>query len=367
MNGLLTNITGILYESSGYLLLGFGLAGVLHVVLARYPGITALLTGRGKRPVVMSTILGLPLPLCSCSVLPAAMTLRRQGASKGATASFLISVPETDVVSIMLTYGLLGPVMAIYRPIAALVTALAAGLAVNSLDSGQSGGTKPAEAVKSCCHPEPPKTGIISTRADWPWWKRAFHYGFVEIFDDIIRQLFLGLIVAGVLVAWLPSVDLGSFTGGNWMTYLAMLAVGVPLYVCATASTPIAAGLIAGGLSPGAAMVFLLAGPATNIASLFVLRREFGKMLLVVYLIVIAVVSLTTGVLLDMMLRNFIATPIVAHTHDHGATWFSVSATIVFLLLVASSLYRTRTFPKLWGRISGSSQKTSEVTSSGNK
>jgi len=350
MRDVLSQILGIFNESSPYLLLGFLLAGVLHVVLARFPRLTALFTGRGSRPVFMSALLGLPMPLCSCSVLPAAMTLRRKGASKGATASFLVSVPETDVVSILLTLALLGGVVAIYRPLAALATALVAGLLINALDRRGDAAQRSPAAAPGCAHcaNDEVEKPVLSPGGGGPWWRRALRYGFVEIFDDIIAQLFLGILVAGVLMAWLPGLETVGRTQGALWTYLLMLVIGVPVYVCATASTPVAAGLIAGGVSPGAAMVFLLAGPATNIASLFVLRAEFGKRMLAVYLAAIAVASVALGLAFDAFLGHTVSAATIAERHaHHEISVFHIAATVVFLVLVLASFRRIHLVRKI--------------------
>ncbi len=356
MREILTETISIFNESSIYLLMGFILAGVLHVVLSRFPQVTALFTGQGQRPVFMSAIIGLPMPLCSCGVLPAAMTLRRKGASKGATASFLISVPETDVVSILLTFALLGGVMAFYRPAAALLTAIIAGLLINFVDRRlheQHMKTHHADGDDHCgCHEKPQETLMTTTQG--PWWKRALHYGFVEVFDDIVAQLFLGVLVAGILMAWLPDLEMVRRMEGSVWTYLIMLAIGVPVYVCAVASTPVAAGLIAGGLSPGAAMVFLLAGPATNIASLFVLRGEFGKRILVVYLVAIGIGSLALGVLFDTLLGGTVTASAVAEKHQHhGSSPLEIAATLVFLALILASFKRTNIIRRMKTSLTG--------------
>jgi uncharacterized membrane protein YraQ (UPF0718 family) len=357
MREILTETITILNESAVWLLLGFLLAGVLHVVLSRFPQITAMFTGGGQRPVYLSALLGLPMPLCSCGVLPAAMTLRRKGASKGATASFLISVPETDIVSILLTFALLGGVMAFYRPAAALITAVVAGLAINFVDrrlhekhmAEHHGG----DEKSCCCHNKPKDEGLMAT-TEGPWWKRVLHYGFVQIFDDIVAQLFLGILVAGVLMAWLPDVEMAQTLGSSVWSYAIMLVIGVPVYVCAVASTPVAAGLIAGGLSPGAAMVFLLAGPATNIASLFVLKGEFGKRILALYLVAIGAGSVLLGVLFDLLLGGTVTATAVAEKHQHhGSSPLEIGATVLFLLLILSSFKRTNIIRRMKNRLAG--------------
>lgn len=363
------NVLWILNESSIYLLIGFALAGVLHVVLRRTPRFTEMLARRGGRSVVLASVLGAPLPLCSCGVVPAGLTLRRRGASKGATVSFLVSVPETDVVSILLTYGLLGgPVMAIARPVAALITAMIAGLATNALDrdneeSPTASGDDPA---RSCGRDG--DTDVTSTESDRPrstpdhtprinreydetrgpiW--NAWRYGFVTFFDDIIAPLLLGMILGGLITLTLPHLGLEriqSFSGGAFLTMLAMLAIGAPMYVCATASTPIAAGLILGGVSPGAALVFLLAGPATNLGTLFVLRRELGGRTTVVYLASIAVVSIVIGLGLDVAIEHAwlpaVAPAPVGEAWCDGLGAVKTIAAVALLVLAGMTLYRRR-------------------------
>ncbi|MCK4659866.1 MAG: SO_0444 family Cu/Zn efflux transporter [Phycisphaerae bacterium] len=297
---VVNEVIRILNESAAYLLLGFALAGVLYWLINRSPRFSQALATRGSKSVFLAALFGLPLPLCSCSVLPAGMALRKQGASKGATVSFLISVPETDIVSILITYGLLGPVMAIFRPFAALVTAIVTGLVVNLVDGraappAESDATDSDQAGGQQCESCAPQSPGI-----WD----SLRYGFVTFFDDIIGLLLFGIILGGIITALLPVSDLERFAGGSLVSMLIMLAVGIPLYVCATSSTPIAVGLIAAGVSPGAALVFLLVGPATNTASLVVLAKHLGRSALVAYLCSIAVISVLMGLWLDTLIAS---------------------------------------------------------------
>ncbi len=345
MNEILSGIVAILYEAAPFLVLGFAFAGAIHVLLARYPRVTALLTGSGRMPIVWAALIGLPMSLCSCSVLPAARALRKEGASKGATASFLISVPETDVVSIFATLALIGPLFAVYRPTAAIIAALAAGFVVRAIELRERNGSvsqaRPS-SHDSCCNDD----AVAAPGA--PWWKRALRYGFVEVFDDIAPQLVLGILIAAVIGAWLPSLDPRLVSGGTWISYVVMVAIGVPLYVCASASTPIAAGLIAGGASPGAAMVFLLSGPATNLASLTVIRGELGTRGLFGYLFAIVAVSVGCGVLMDTLVDRY-TLPTFTPSHMHGThSPLEVALTIVFVAMIAWSFHRTRVIPRLW-------------------
>ncbi|HEX5131931.1 MAG TPA: SO_0444 family Cu/Zn efflux transporter [Candidatus Krumholzibacteria bacterium] len=354
MTDFFSSILAILNESAPYLLLGFALAGMLHVALARFPGITARLTRPGGRSVLFGALIGVPMPLCSCSVLPAAMALRRDGAGRGATASFLVSVPETDVVSILLTLALVGPVMAIYRPIAAIVAALSTGFAVERSgrreDAAQTAAQAAAPQATDACHC-PPQHAVDARPT--PWWRRALRYGFVEIFDDIVVQLLIGIALAALIGSWLPAIDVKSVGSSPVLQYLVMAAIGVPLYVCATASTPIAAGFIAGGISPGAAMVFLLAGPATNIASLVVLRAELGLRFLVTYLVSIIATSILLGAAFDLITASLSLPPVTAvlHTPEAASPW-RLAATGVFLVCTVVSLIRTRALQRLIGRFS---------------
>jgi uncharacterized membrane protein YraQ (UPF0718 family) len=354
----------ILEESAPYLLAGFLLAGLLNVVLSRYPRITSALTGPGKRPVFLAALLGAPLPLCSCSVIPSALTLRKQGASKGTVASFLISVPETDVVSIALTYALLGPVMAAARPLSAVFSAILAGLAVDRWAGAET--SRPAlPSLEETQAVDPPKCGDCDCGPDVGsppsseqgragWIGRALHFGFVEMFDDIIVQILIGIVIAGAVVAWLPGLDAAASWGRSPSAYLVMLVLGIPLYVCASASTPLALGLVVGGVSPGAALVFLLTGPATNMASLVVLGRQMGARALALYLAAVAIGALACGVLLDLVFSAgslpISASAAVASGAQRDG-FVGVLASGILLVLSVWSIHRTRRLPRVYASI----------------
>jgi uncharacterized membrane protein YraQ (UPF0718 family) len=352
----------ILLQAAPYLVFGYLAAGLLSVFLGRYQRIGGLLTAPGSRPVWLAALLGVPLPLCSCSVLPTALTLRKQGASKGTTASFLISVPETDVISIVLTYALLGPVLAVYRPVAAVVTAVVTGLVVNRIDESvkkrkaRVHADAPREAAAcGSCHCAGSDEGVEDAfpkkQNHRGWLARALHFGFVEMFDDIMVQLLVGILIAGAVVAWLPSFGLEDIVAGSPLTYLVMLAIGIPVYVCATVSTPLAVGLIAGGVSPGAALVFLLAGPATNIASLIVLNSQFGGRALAGYLVSIGVVSVLLGVGLDVLMGPGYRPAVVEMVHHmhHDTSILQIASATLLLALAAVSIWRTRLLSR-WAR-----------------
>ena len=374
MERFLSEFIAILTDASAYLLIGFAVSGILSILMSRHERIRAPMLGTGPRPVLMATLLGLPLPLCSCSVLPTGMMLLRQGVRRGPVASFLITVPETDVVSIMMTYGLLGPVMAVIRPLASLLTGIVTGLAVSMADSG-SVAAPPAEDVEPdvertlplasdescCCAHEPPEPKS--------WLRRALHAGFVDLFDHLIVRILVGLAIGAALTALLPMLDPASLTAHRWTTYLVMLLLGIPMYVCATSSTPTAAGMIAAGLSPGAALVFLLSGPATNTANIAILARQFGRRLLAIHLASIAAVSLLSGFLLDALVPSL--PPIVrlgASAAEGGPAPWAVAGTLVLLALSIMSLRRTHAVAQAsdwWERRTGRRPRRASVIGAG--
>jgi uncharacterized protein len=341
VNVVLDAIVAVFLDSAPYLLLGFALAGLTKVFLGEAPWLVRTLGRRGPRSVALAAIFGAPLPLCSCSVLPAAIALRRQGATKGATSSFLVSVPETDAVSVVLTWGLLGPLMAVVRPVAALCSALAAGLAVDAVDAQEremTDSSAPRDATSSapdCCAP-------VTNSAPRPWWRRALAFGFVEFFDDISAPLLFGLVIAGLVAAAAPALQDWSVLQAPWVWYVFALSIGVPTYVCATASTPVAVGMFMAGMSPGAVLVFLLVGPAISAASLAVLGREFGRRALGAHLIALICVALLFGLGLD---HFFGATAVrigAAVGAEREPELLGRVAAIVLVVLVLASARRKR-------------------------
>ncbi len=342
MNSVLLDTLRIIGDSSPYLLLGFLLSGVMQVALGRVEWVSRLLSGSGPRPILWAALLGAPLPLCSCSVVPAALTLRRQGASRGATASFLVSVPETDVVSIVLTWGLLGPLMAVFRPFAAVVSAIATGLAV---DLAQRWFPDADAAVQPApeCGRKPTSRGMV---------RDVFHFGFVELFDDLIGSLLLGLVMGGLVTALMPSLGLSRTTGGSLWTMLAMAALGVPSYVCASATTPIAVGLILGGVSPGAALVFLLSGPATNAGTILVLWRHLGRTSTLTYVTCIVASAILMGLWLDAIAgEGSTSLPAVAPQLSESLGPVQLTGLLAFLVLTVASFVRTRALDAAAGRL----------------
>jgi uncharacterized membrane protein YraQ (UPF0718 family) len=277
-----------------YLLFGFAMAGALSVLISPTT-IERHLGGNQSGSVIRAALFGVPLPLCSCSVIPVAVSLRRHGAGRGATMAFLLSTPQTGVDSMMVTYALLGPVLAIYRPVAAFITGLIGGLITNSLPQS----TPRTDAPESTCH-EPCCSEDSPSHGNR--WLRAFHHGFVTLPKDVGKSMLLGVFIAAMISAFVPEALLAEHLGGGLLSMLAMMLFGIPVYVCATASVPIAAALIAKGVSPGAALVFLMTGPATNAAGIAAVWRSMGSRTAIVYLATTAATALASGLVLDRFL-----------------------------------------------------------------
>lgn len=297
----------VFLESSIYILFGFFLAGLIDVFI-KQELILRFMTGKGFKPIIYASLFGIPLPLCSCSVIPTALAIDKKGAQREAIMSFMISTPETGVDSIILTYGLLGPVFAIFRPIAAFITALIAGIFCSEDDNksdlqSQMGAM---DTIRSSIND-------TSVRKDK---KRGFAYfkekgievyksGFVKLFDDVSLWMLIGFLITGLLSAIIPLNFFENYVGSGLLSMVIMALLGIPLYVCPSSSTPIAAALIAKGLNPGAAFVFLLTGPATNATTITVLMKQFGRRFVRIYFVTIFSVSIILGLFFNYLLGVF--------------------------------------------------------------
>ena len=328
MGTYLDELLRLVNEMSPYLLLGFLFAGLLRVVFPRQ--IVARYMGkRNFRSVFNASLLGVPMPLCSCGVLPAGIGFYRNGASRGSSISFLISTPQTGVDSILATYAMLGLPLAIIRPIVALFTGIMGGLLGNAVDKGQDEHDSAGAPVEN--HPRNVK--------------ELFRYGFVELIQDISKWLIIGMLVAALLSVLIPGDFFTSTISSEYMAMILMLLASVPLYICATGSIPIAAVLLMKGLSPGAALVLLMAGPATNIATMAVIGNTLGKRSLWVYLITIVGGALFFGILVNELLpREWITGAIPSLSgdpmHDHPLGWFSKAASVILGLLIVNGYIR---------------------------
>mgnify|MGYP000202669286 CR=1 FL=1 len=321
----INNFILLFTESAPFLLLGLLLAGVIRLLIPD-KWITKYL---GKNSsVVTAAVIGTPMPLCSCSVIPTAMGIRRAGASKASTASFMVATPETGVDSIGVTYALMGPVMAVARPIAAIVSAIVAGVLVRLWDIE----TPPIQekAVKSCCGGK--KSEVLSP---WGKAKAVVQYGYGKLLSDFMGWLMVGLFFAALIQTFVPSSLLSEYGSGVFAMML-VVVISIPMYICATASTPVAAGLMLSGISPGAALVFMLTGPATNIATLMVVKNELGLKSLIGYLTGVIVTALVMGLSFDWILNYFDIVIAVSHGH-HGemtSLLYSASAIVLASLII---------------------------------
>ncbi len=325
------NLWGTLQDMAPYLLFGFAVAGVLSVVVS--PDMVARhLGGSGLGSVFRAAIYGVPLPLCSCSVIPVTLTLRRQGASRGAATAFLLSTPQTGVDSIMVTYGMLGPLLAVYRPLAAFLTGVIGGGLVNALTRNQPDTPPTPEAHCACC-----KDGEHVRLANPVL--RALRHGFVTLPADVGGSMLVGLLVAGLIAAFVPDALFEGALGSGVVGMLAMMVFGIPLYVCATASVPIAAALIAKGVEPGVALVFLMTGPATNAAGIAAVWKMMGRRTALIYLGTTAGTALAAGFALDLLIAwTPLSVPVPCHTEHADPFLPSLFAVALIVVLLAPTL-----------------------------
>lgn len=370
----------VLFDSAIYVLFGFLIAGLLHVYLPT-DRIVRFLRGRGFKSVAAAAALGAPLPLCSCGVVPSAVELRRNGASREATISFLVSTPETSVDSIALSWGLLGPVFAVVRPVVAVLSALVAGLmqflwggpervdpqAIAAAEAGDCGcgsggagcGGSGPETTRGHRHEDHAQAaGARETIEDHcgvdhagvrPGQRLAhgIRYSLVSLFDDLAFWFVIGVVLTGLITALVPDGLLARVMDQELVSILFAAALGIPLYMCASSSTPVAAALLAKGLNPGAALVFLLTGPATNAATLSVLARVFGRRFAAIYVTAIAGTAIASGLVFNRLYHvDPAALPVAVPGLEHGpAAWIKWMGVAGFLVLLATSFRRTRFRP----------------------
>lgn len=319
-------------EMSPYLLFGFLMAGVLSVFVSPQ-FIERHLGGRGLLPVIKASAFGVPLPLCSCSVIPVSASLSRHGASRGAVVGFLLSTPQTGVDSIMVTLSMLGPVVAVYRPIAALLSGIFGGWAADIFSgrAAQAPAMPPDENNCQTCAVGKDRSRIV----------RMLQYGFLTLPADIGKALLLGLVVSALIAALLPKDYFSTVLPPGPLQMLVMMAAGIPVYVCATASVPIAAALMATGVSPGAAFAFLVTGPAVNAATLTTVWKILGRRSWLIYLLVVVTSAIGGGVILDCLV-----TPASVQTHVHKMSemlpaWVGNASAIALLGLLVFGIVRS--------------------------
>ncbi len=331
LNDIFTVIFSIFNEMSFYLLLGFLFAGILHVLVPQQI-FSKYLSKNSWLSVMYATLFGIPLPLCSCGVIPTAMALHKEGASKGSVISFLIATPQTGIDSIIATYSLLGLPFAIVRPVAAFVTSIFAGLVTNGFTKNDPA-IVPAQEVKK------EEKNLSFTQKI----KEVFKYGYIEMMEDIGKMLLFGLLVAGLIAYFVPDNFFTVFKGNTLLSMIIILIVAVPMYVCATGSIPIAVALMMKGMSPGTALVLLMAGPAANIASMMVIGKVLGKKTFIIYLSTLVIGAISCGLFIDNFLpANWfdVSSFSTMATHHHGGTFYyiKIACSFVLFFLLAYSI-----------------------------
>ena len=314
-----TEIWMVLYELGFPLLLGVTIAGAIHILIPS-GFITRNLGKRGMKSTFMSALIGVPMPLCSCGVIPTAIGLKRDGASNGAATSFLISTPQTGVDSILVNATFLGWPFAIFKLIVAFITGIIGGTLVDITDRDR-------ETRKDKISISAESTSYGSKI------KEALRFGIMELLGMIYGWIILGVIIAALISMFVPPGYLSNISWINGIAgYFLMLVIALPMYVCATGSVPIAASLIAAGMAPGTALVFLMAGPATNVATIGAIYRSLGKRVLGIYLATVAVFSMLFGWLFDFVIVPNKAVTLMYH---HGTNWFYTVCAIILIALLA--------------------------------
>lgn len=361
------NLWQTLAISAPWLIFGLLIAGMIKAKVSN-KWVAKHLSGNGSMPIIKGALIGAPLPLCSCSVIPVATQLHRSGASKGATAAFLVSTPETGVDSISLSYALLGPFMAVIRPISAILSAIITGLSISWFTKQNDSVTRSNESTaSSCCHEEAPKSSCCSTEKaeEKPSQKtsccatettelskeessccgtknngdaskmtllQGIHYAFTQMLDDMKKWLFIGLVLSALVMTFISNDFLLQYQN-QWWIYLLVFVASFPVYICASASTPVAAGLMLAGLSPGATLIFMLAGPSTNIATLGILKQELGAQAMKLYIVSLAITSIALGVAVDWIAHDWhidLHQQLMNH-HEFLPGWVSaISVVILF-------------------------------------
>jgi hypothetical protein len=333
----------IVNDSSFYLLAGFLIAGLIHEFISS-KRLAQHLGGSSFKSILKAALIGAPLPLCSCGVIPAAVSLRKDGASQEATVAFLISTPETGVDSISISYALLDPLMTIIRPIAAIITSITAGMSEKIF--GRKDYLKIAPAKDNCCECEYGNEKSKEKLPDKNLLKRlkdSFNYGFLDFFGDIVVYIMIGYVLAALISTLIPeSFILANFAGKGIVPMLGMLAIGIPLYICSTSATPIAAALLLKGVSPGAALVLLLSGPATNVTTMVAVGRFLGRRSLFLYILSIMVVTLILGFGLNWVydLINLSPRAKVGQGAELIPTWLRSISFVLFIWLTLFLLWK---------------------------
>ena len=337
-----------------YILFGLLFAGILHEIVPD----SLVIKHLGKEnlsSVVKATIFGIPLPVCSCGVIPLATSIKKSGASKGSVLSFLISTPITGIDSILATYGIFGWLFTIYRVITSIIIAIFAGIFTNIFDKEEANDNKPKFSLNtqsvlkvaftmqpkttkestSCCSDNSCCNSNTNSNNKKFSFISALKYGFLTLLGDIAKPLAWGLILGALITMLIPENLSNILTQYSWLSYLIIIAVAIPMYVCATASLPIAAAFILSGVSAGAAFVFLSAGPATNTVTIGVVKKMLGKKAVIIYLSTITIGSILFGLILDYLFEaNSINPKNLVHIDEHFGVVSILSSVILISFLI---------------------------------
>ena len=329
LNIFVKEMWSLCVDMAPYIILGMLVSGIISVFI-NSDIIFEHIGPKNFISTLKSTLFGVPLPLCSCGVIPVAATLRESGASKGSTVSFLVSTPQTGVDSVLLTYGMLGPVFALFRPVAAFVSGILSGVVINKFDEDEHHHIRKEDLEKN--NKLKLKDKIIS----------GFKYGFISLPADIVVPLFKGLLVAAAISIFLPPDYIANhFTSNIYVQFLLMLIISIPFYVCATASIPVAVALMAKGISPGAAFIFLMAGPATNASSIAVIKNILGAKTLYFYLALISFSAISFGFIFDLFFKETaFKIPNMLHHHNHGSGLGTLLGFIFIIVLINAYVSR---------------------------
>ena len=296
------NLWDLMLELAPWLFAGTLVSSVLHVYLPK-DFVSNRLGGGGIGQVARAVAFGVPLPLCSCGVIPAAVSLKKDGAAAGASVGFMISTPQTGIDSLLITASMLGWPFALFKIVAATVTGVVGGVLVDQLKPEASPDTDDEASNLHYHH-----NGTVV-------WQEMIRYGLYELIYPIWRWLVIGMVLSATVTTWIPEDQFAALGDGGLWTLLLMVGISMPLYVCATASVPVAASLVASGFPEGAALVFLMAGPATNVATVGAVHRVFGTQVMTIYLLTVFVGSIGFGLVFDMSWGLNASAMILEHRH----------------------------------------------------
>lgn len=355
-----TQFIDVTLDMAPWLLAGLFAASLVKALIPE-SFIMRWLGGRGVGPITRGALVGAPLPLCSCSVIPMAIGLRRNGASKSSTVSFLVATPETGVDSIALSWVMLGPFMTIARPVSAIISAIYSGfltmiaelydakaetqlMAREPVMSKANSGARimpiavtSEDAEKaddsSCSSSEP--AAPERPQSAWEKTKAGVSYAMTSLWDDIAPWLLGGIIITALVTTFLPDGNIQAFSDHNLITMLVMVAASVPVYVCATASTPMAAAMLFSGMTPGVVLAFLIAGPGTNIAPLALIKKEMGWRTMIAYVTGIVTSAIALGLLTDWLVMDWNLVPeesMNAQVVEGIPLWLSASSTLLLVI-----------------------------------